>query len=166
MKLEYEWSREDLKKKLKKKRKTPNIVLLIFGVALYFYITYYGIIWPEFDTWILLLGFLIYLTVLLIIIRLSTILYVFSRLRRNDRKTDKAYGTYYIELDDETITSKINDFSITYKWKDISTFKNKKKYFFIATKEDKLGLLFTKEVIEEEKYNKLLEFVEKRIGGK
>jgi len=166
MKLEYEWSREDLKKKLKKKRQIPNLVLLVLGVALYFYVTYYGIMWAYFDTWIILVGFLIYFTLLLIIVRISTWVFVFSRLRGNDKKTQNAYGTYYIELNDETISSKINDIDITYKWEDISKFKKNKKQFFVATKKDKLGLLFTKEVIKEDEYNKLLSFVESRIGGK
>jgi len=166
MKIEYEWSRDDLKNKLKKKRQTPNLVLLILGIGLYFYVTYYGIVWAYFNTWIILAGFVIYLTALLIIIRISTWIYVFSKLRGNDRRTNKAYGTYYIELNDETISSKINDLEIIYKWEEISKFRKNKKQFFVATKKDKLGLLFSKEVLKEDDYNKLLDLVESRIGGK
>lgn len=164
MNLEYKWTREDLKEKLIRKRKTPNIVFFILGMLFFLYITYYGFILDEFDTLYLVLGFILYTVSLLILLFLITKLYVFTRLRRNDKKTSKAYGNYCIEANDETITSTINDEIISYKWKDITKFKKRKNYFFIATREDKLGLLFCKGTIEPDKYDRLIEFVNNKLS--
>lgn len=160
MKIEYEWTRQDLKKKLKQKRKLPNIIFMVLGTLFYFYITYYGfILSDEFDAKYLILGFFIYVACLVIILFLITKLYVFCKLRRNDKKTSKAYGVYNIKADRDSITSNINEEIISYKWSDVTKFKNKKSYFFLSTKEDKLGLLFNKNVLGEDKYNKLREYV-------
>lgn len=163
MKLEYEWTRENLKDKLRNKRKIPNIIFLILGILFFLYVTYYGFVLDEFDSKYLLLGFVLYTSILIILLCIITRLYIFLKLRRNDKKTHKAYGTYYIEVNDDFITSTINDEIISYDWKDITKFKKKKNSFFIATKKDKLGLLFCKSVFEEKDYNKLLEFVNNKL---
>jgi hypothetical protein len=164
MSLEYTWTRNDLKKKLKKKRVIPNIVFSVIGVVLYFYLTYYGLVGNIFDKGILLIGFLVYFTILEIILFLMTHLYVYGRLKVNDRRTSKAYGTYYIVADEKGIKSTINDTVIEYEWNKISKFKHNKKWFFRATKKDRLGLLFNSEVLGEDKYTKLLSYVSKKIN--
>ena len=40
MKFEYEWSKSDLKKELKKKRTKTNIIFLILGILMYLYVIY------------------------------------------------------------------------------------------------------------------------------
>jgi len=166
MKISYEWTREDLKKKLKKKRFVPNMFLLLNGAFWYFFFTYYAIVWKEFDTFVVLLGFLFFFTILAFSLYLMTYLYVFGRLRMNDKQTSKAYGTYYIEADKEGIKSTINDTVIYYKWEEITKFKKKKKWFFIRTKKDKVGLLFSSDVIEKDDYNKLFSYVKKSLESK
>lgn len=163
MKIEYEWTREDLKKKLDHNRKIPNIIFMILGTLFYFYVTYYGFILDEFDPKYLILGFFIYAACLVIILFLITKLYIFFKLRRNDKKTSKAYGTYYVEVDKDYIKSTINNEIISYKWDDITKFKNKKNYFFLATKKDKIGLLFCKSILKEENYNKLYKYVKDKL---
>lgn len=164
MNLEYTWTRDDLKEKLHKMRRVPNAIFLALGIAFYLYITWYGFMDEAFDAKIILLGFVVYFMGLLLVLLLSTKIYVFLNLRRNDKKTAKAYGTYYVKADDDGINSSINDEKISYKWKDISKFRKNKNTFFIATKKDQLGLLFDKHYIKEEKYNKLLNYVEERLS--
>jgi hypothetical protein len=166
MKIEYKWTRDDLAEKLSKKRLVPNIVFLIVGIFAYLFFTYYGFVLEEFDTKIIALGFFIYVTCILLLLFLITKLYIFMKLRRNDKKTDNAYGTYHIEVSDDKISSKINDEVITYEWEEITQFKHKKKYFFVATKEDSLGLLFCKDCLKDEKYQKLLEYVKRKVQQK
>lgn len=164
MNLEYTWTRDDLKNKLHKMRRVPNAIFLVLGIAFYLYVTWYGFMDEAFNAKIILLGFVIYFMCLLLLLLLTTKIYVFLNLRRNDKRTDKAYGTYYVKVDDKGINSKINDEKISYKWKDISKFKKSKNSFFLATNKDQLGLLFDKNYIKEEKYNKLLKYVEERLS--
>lgn len=164
MSLEYTWTRDNLKEKLHKMRRVPNTIFLLIGIAFYLYFTWYGFLDEACDDKVILLGFVLYFMVLILLLLLSTKMYVFLNLRRNDKKTDKAYGTYYVSADDSGINSKINDESINYKWEDVSKFKKNKNSFFIATKNDQLGLLFDKKCLSDEKYNKLLKYVEERLS--
>lgn len=164
MNLEYTWTRDDLKEKLHKMRRVPNAIFLLLGISFYLYFTWYGLTEEVFDAKVILLGFVVYFMGILLLLLLSTKIYVFLNLRRNDRKTAKAYGTYFVNVDEDGIESEINDEKISYKWKDVSTFKKSRNSFFIATKKDQLGLLFDKNYIDEENYNKLLKFVEKQLA--
>lgn len=163
MSLEYTWTRDDLKDKLHKMRRVPNAIFLVLGIAFYLFVTWYGFMDEAFDAKIILLGFIIYFMGLLLLLLLATKIYVFLNLRRNDKQTDNAYGTYYVKADEVGINSEINDEKISYKWKDISEFKKSKDSFFIATKKDRLGLLFDKKYIKEDKYDRLLNFVEEQL---
>ena len=163
--LEYTWTRDDLKNKLYKKRTVPNVIFLGLGILFYLYVTWYAFMDKACDIKILLLGFLIYFACLMAMLLLSTKMYVFLNLRRNDKKTAKAYGTYFIKVDDNGISSKINEEQISYMWKDISKFKKNKNSFFLATNKDHLGLYFDKSCIKEEQYIKLLQYVEERLSG-
>lgn len=163
MTVDCKWSRSDLKRYLYEKRKTPNIIFLVLGSCFFFYITYYGWVQDEFvDKKILLLGFAIYFIVLLAFLWLVTKIYVFVKLRRNDIKTSKAYGEYHIQADDSKIVSVVGDEEITYDWKDVSCCKFKKNYFFLATKKDKLGLCFRREVLKND-YDKLFSYVKAQL---
>lgn len=164
MNIEYNWTRDDLKEKLHKMRTVPNIIFLVLGVAFYVYFTWYAIIEEVFDNKILLLGFIVYFMILILFLLLTTKLYVAINLFRNDRKTSKAYGTYHINVDNNGINSEINEEVISYKWKDISKFKKGKNSFFIATDSDRLGLKFERNSLKEEKYDKLLKYVEEKLA--
>ena len=164
MNLEYTWTRDDLKEKLHKMRRVPNTIFLLLGVFFYVYVTWYGFMEEAFDAKVILLGFVVYFMGILLLLLLSTKIYVFLNLRRNDKKTANAYGTYYGKVDEKGIESEINDEKISYKWKDVSKFKKSRNSFFIATKKDQLGLLFDKNCIDEESYNKLLKFVENQLA--
>lgn len=164
MNLEYTWTRDDLKEKLHKMRRVPNTIFLLLGVAFYLYFTWYGLIEEAFDAKIILLGFIIYFLGILFLLLLSTKIFVFINLKRNDKKTANAYGTYYVNVDESGIESEINNEKISYKWRDVSKFKKSRNSFFIATKKDRLGLVFDKNCIDEENYKKLLKYVEKKLA--
>ena len=164
MNKEYNWGREDLKKELFKKRKKFNIICFIIIVLIYLLYISQAITMKAFDNkWLLVFG-LIFLTVVIAILHYSAKLYVFINLRRNDKKTNKAYGTYKIDANNECISVTINNQNITYKYSDINKFKKKKDLFFINTSNDKIGLTFKKYMLGENDYNELLQLVSKNIN--
>lgn len=160
MSYKYEWTKKDMKKVLKEKRKLSNIIFLIIGICLYFYITYYGFIYNEFDNFKLIIGFLVYILVLIGFLYLTTAIYVYLKLRKNNKLA--SYGTYEIKLTEDDITSSINDKKIVYKWNNIVKFKKRRNCFFIRTKEDKIGLTFRKDILKDD-YLKILNFVSKKL---
>ena len=162
MTYEYEWTRENLKEVLVKKRKKTTIITLIVGTIFYFYLTYFGFMHNYFDNIKLILGFFIYLAVIYLVLLLINFLYIRINLRRNDKRTNKAYGKYIIRMNDKQIESDFNDQKIVYKWEDISKLKVRKNYFFIRTKNDFIGLTFRKNMLKED-YDKVLEYVKKKV---
>lgn len=164
MEFEYNWNKDDLKKQLQDSRNKTNIKFLIFGILAFLYFTYYAIKLEGFDNKVILKYGVIYLFVLCLILYLSAKLYVFLSLRKNDKKTNKAYGTYKVKIDDNNIIIRINEQEIKYNYNEINKFKVKKKYFFINTKIDKIGLTFKKDVIGEVNYKEALEYIRSRIN--
>ena len=162
MTINIEWTRDDLKKVLIKKRMKSNIVIFILSFLLYLYITYYWFVYKEFDNIKLLFAFVVYLAIIMLFLYLTTKLYVHIRLKRNDKRTDMAYGKYVIKMDDEKVLSSFNNNKISYKWKDIKKFKVRRNYFFIRTATDFIGLTFRKSELKDD-YNKALEYVKSKI---
>ena len=117
-----------------------------------------------FDKLVILIGGFIFAFAFSIILWLSTKIYVSISLRKNDKKTDKAYGTYVIEATDKMISVTINEQTIAYNYKDITKFKKKRHTFFIRTADDKIGLLFKEHIIGREKYRQLLDIVSKNVS--
>lgn len=163
MKFEYNWTKDDLKKELLERRKITNIIFLIIGILLYIYVMYTGIVSNIFDNKIILLYGLIYTLILSIILFITTKLYVLYSIKKNDRNTNKAYGVYKVVLDENSITVSINNDKISYKYKDITKFKQSKHSFYIRTKEDKIGLRFNDKVLNKEDYDKLLEYMKQVV---
>ena len=162
MNLEYEWTRDDLKNVLVKKRRITTIIILIIGVAFYFYLTMFGFLNEFFDSFKLFLGFLAYFAILYLILYLINIFYINLNLKRNDKRTNKAYGKYIIKMNDRQIESDFNDQKISYKWEDISKLKIRKNYFFIRTKNDFIGLTFRKNMLKDD-YDKVLKYVKEKV---
>ena len=163
MSLEYEWTRDDLKQVLVNKRKKSTIIILVIGILFYFYLTMFGFMNEYFDSIMLLLGFFIYFAVLYLVLKLINLFYIKLNLKRNDKRTNKAYGKYIIRMNDKQIESDFNDQKIVYKWEDISKLKVRKNYFFIRTKNDFIGLTFRKNMLKED-YDKVLEYVKKKVA--
>ena len=162
MTFEYDWTREDLRKVLIKKRIPFSIIVILISIIFYGYLINFGITNEFFDNTKLIIGFLIYLIVVFIIVYLLNLFYVYRNLKRNDKRTNKAYGKYIIRMNDKQIESDFNDQKIVYKWQDISRLKIRKKYFFIRTKNDFIGLTFRKDMLKDN-YNKILEYVKKKV---
>ena len=158
MTFEYEWTREDLKKVLIKKRIPFTIIVLIISMAFYYYLIRFGLKNEFFDNTKLIVGFIIYFILVWIILYLLNIFYIYRNLKRNDKRTNKAYGKYIIRMNDKQIESDFNNQKIIYKWIDISKVKIRKKYFFIRTKNDFIGLTFRKDMLKDD-YQKILDYV-------
>lgn len=164
MSFEYNWDKEDLKKELIRKRFLSNIILFIVGILLYIYFVSEGLKLEYFDNKVIYIYGIIFVVFLIIFLFLSTKLYVFLSLRKNDKDTNCAYGTYKVRADNSKIIVKINNQSIEYNYGNITMFKKRKKYFFLKTKEDKIGLIFKRNVIGSDNYYKLLELLNKNIS--
>lgn len=163
MKLDCSWTRDDLKAYLKKKRRIPNIIFMILGTYFFFSWTKYGFLDINTDKKILWLGFVIYFFFMIFLLWVVTKLYVYLKLRRNDKKTSKAYGNYHIEANKKQISSAIGKEKFTYLWKDITSHKIRKNYFLLRTKNDKIGLCFRREILKED-YDKLLSYVKEQLS--
>lgn len=161
MTLEYEWTREDLKKVLIKKRIPFTIIVLLISIAFYFYLIFFGLTNEFFDNTKLIIGLIIYLIIVCFILYFLNLFYIYRNLKRNDKRTNKAYGKYIIRMNDKQIESDFNNQKIVYKWKDISKLKIRKKYFFIRTKNDFIGLTFRKGLLKDD-YDKALEYIKKK----
>lgn len=164
MKLDCNWTRDDLKKNLQKKRKVANIIFLLLGIFFYFYWVKYAFLDINTDKTILWLGFVIYFLFTIFLLWLVTKVYVFFKLRRNDKKTSCAYGVYHIVANKKSISSSLGDEKFSYEWKDISTCKVRRNYFFLTTKKDKIGLYFRREILKEN-YDELLSYVKKQLAS-
>ena len=163
MNIEYNWDREDLKKELYKKRKVFNIVCFIVVLLCYLLYISQSIKMEVFDNkWILVVG-LLFLAGLIAVLHYSTKLYVYLNLKKNDKKTNNAYGKYIVSADDKSISVTINNQVIKYEFSEIDKFKCKKNMFFINSKNDKLGLTFKKSKLGDN-YNLLLDMVKKNIN--
>lgn len=163
MSLEYEWNKEDLKKELIKNRSKANLVFVLLAIFLYIFLMYNGLVSKVFDNKIILLYGLVYLSIICLILFISTKLYVFMSLRKNDKKTNKAYGLYKVVLDDNSLNLSINNTNVSYNYKDITKYKKRKNYLFVCTKEDKIGIIFKKKVIGNDKYLELIKYLDNKI---
>ena len=139
-----------------------NIIFLLISIALYLLVMWSGLTSDAFDTKKILLYGLVYVVVIMAFLFVVTKIYVAYSLKKNDKKTNKAYGTYHVSLTDDSISVKINDEEITYRYQDIDKRKKRKNKYFINTKEDKLGLLFKRNLFKDD-YDKLVSTIESRI---
>ena len=163
MTFEYEWTRDDLRKVLIKKRIPFTVIVLIISMAFYYYLIRFGLKNEFFDNTKLIVGFIIYFILVWIILYLLNIFYIYRNLKRNDKRTNKAYGKYLIRMNDKQIESVFNNQKIVYKWIDISKVKIRKKYFFIRTKNDFIGLTFRKDMLKDD-YQKILDYVKEKTS--
>lgn len=147
MKVEYEWSRDDLRKELVDKRYKTNIILFVLSIVLFICFMYEGIISDAFDNLVIFIGGLVYIFLVALLLYIFTKIYVTINLKRNDKNTNKAYGKYKISADNKKIEVVINKDKFIYNYADINKIKKKKNMFIIRTKEDKIGLTFKKKLL-------------------
>lgn len=163
MKLEYNWSREDLKHELKDKRYKTNVTLFIVSIILYIWFMYTGIKSNTFDNLVILIGGLVYLFIVGLLLFIFTKIYVALNLKRNDKNTNCAYGKYIVNVNDKKIEVLINKDKYEYNLKDITKIKKSKNSFFIKTNDDKIGLTFKKKLLKDD-YEKLYEYINTKIS--
>ena len=163
MTLEYTWARDNLKQKLYKKRIKTNVIYIVLSILLFFYITYYGFVYKEFDNLWLIVGFIIYIAFISLLLFITTKLYVNNKLKHNDLKTNNAYGLYKLTINEQSISVEYNNSNISYKWCDISKIIITDKKIFLRTKNDKIGLTFYKNLFRINEYNELLSNIKEHI---
>ena len=146
--MRYEFSKKDYKKYLKYRRSTTNIIILIIGTLIYFYITYYLLFNNPFLAFIY---YILYLFILIIIILLFNELYC----KINIEKNKNIFGNYIVTIKEDKIIVNINNKTYEYLNSNIKYIKNNKRYILIKYN-NKLSLLFIKELIDSNDYRKLL----------
>lgn len=155
MKVEYGYTKSDIRKYLFKNRIINNLILLVIGIIIYLSTTY-GKISLKF-----LPLFIFVLTVVLIILN---IIYIEIYLIAMKNINYEIYGKYTLELKGGTFIVKVNNSSTTYKYNNIKSLKEHKKYFIIKLKGTKEYLTFEKKLFKKEDYDKLLETFKKKIN--
>ena len=144
--IKYEFTKKDLKKYLKIKRRKTNITFLIMGTFIYFYITYYLIFFRPIEAF---LFYGIYLIILIAVIILFDELNYLINVKKN-----KIFGNYEINIENDKIIVKIDDNKYEYLNKNIKKIKKKKHYIIIKYK-NHLSLLFMKNNLKYEDYLKI-----------
>lgn len=146
--INYTLNKKDFSYYLKQRRRLTNIIFLIFGSLIYFYITFYLIFISPFETFEF---YIIYLIILLFIILLFNQLYCYIIIKKNN-----ILGEYEVTIKQNSIEIKINNNKFNYQNKDIKKIIKKKNYILIKYK-NHLSLFFLKKLINDSDYNKLIQ---------
>lgn len=150
MKLEFNFTREELKKYLRYKRRPINFVYLIISTLLYFWINFYMIIK---DPITIILGYLILVVVLFVMVFLVNYIYFLIIYNKNK----KMLGTYSIKYNKQNFIFTINGVSNQYKYGDIKKIKNTKKYIIIYINNRIFILL--KDLFSNDNFNKFIDYI-------
>ena len=150
MKLEFNFTKEELKKYLRYKRRPINFVYLIISTLLYFWINFYMIIK---DPITIILGYLILLVVLFVMMFLVNYIYFLIIYNKNK----KMLGTYSIKSNKQNFIFTINGVSNQYKYGDIKKIKNTKKYIIIYINNRIFILL--KDLFSNDNFNKFIDYI-------
>lgn len=144
--MKYELDKKTLKKYLKYQRSKTNIIFIIIGTLIYFYITYYLILNNPFITFIY---YLLYLLILIIIILVFNELYSYIYIKKNNH----LFGNYLVTIKSDKIIIKINNNTYEYLNSNIKKIKKYKDYLVIKYN-NHIELFFIKELIGKD-YDKL-----------
>lgn len=155
MKVNYQYSKKDIKKYLFKNRLINNLILLILGVIIYICLTYKNI------SLIYLPLFILGLALILFIIN---IIYIEVYLKVMNNINYEMYGKYELELKGGQFILKVNNTSTSYKYNNIKKLKIKKNYFIVKLKNSREYLTFEKKLFSEENYNKVLDIFKSKIN--
>lgn len=148
--IKYTFTKNDFKKYLKKKRRITNLVFLIIGSLLYFYITYYLLFTNPFETFIY---YLLYLVILLVVIVFFNELYCIIYIRKNKN----ILGNYEVDIKTDKIIVKIDDSNYEYLNKNIKKVKNNKNYILIKFN-NHISLLFLKDIIDDNNFRTIKKY--------
>lgn len=148
--IKYTFTKNNFKKYLKKKRRITNLVFLIIGSLLYFYITYYLLFTNPFETFIY---YLLYLVILLVVIVFFNELYCIIYIRKNKN----ILGNYEVDIKTDKIIVKIDDSNYEYLNKNIKKVKNNKNYILIKFN-NHISLLFLKDIIDDNNFRTIKKY--------
>lgn len=148
--IKYQFTKKDFKKYLIQKRKKTNIIFLIFGSLLYFYITFYLILENPIEN---LLFYGLYLIVMIILIFIFNQLYCFINIRKNN-----ICGNYQVDIKEDKIIVNINEKKYEYLNKNIKKIIKKKNYIQIKYT-NKISLLFIKNILDSNDYQNIEKFL-------
>ena len=148
--MKYELNKKDFKKYLKYRRSSTNIIFLIIGSLLYFYITFYLLFDNPFMVFIY---YLLYLFALLVFILLFNELYSLLLIKKNHN----IFCNYEFNINKDKIIVKINNNYYEYLNSNISKIRKNKRYILIKYN-NYLVLLFIKKLIGD-KFNNLKQLI-------
>ena len=154
MKINYEYTEKDYKKFIIKSRRINNIFLFILGIVIYLYLTLNKVS---------LLYLPIFVVVLLITIILINLLYIFLYMKVNNMLNYNTYGKYILKITPNKFSLTVNKSKVDYKYNSIKKLKIKKNSFQIKFNKSRDNLIFEKRVINEDEYNKAIEYIKDRI---
>ncbi len=145
--IKYDFTKKDFKKYLKYRRSMTNIIFMIFGSLLYFYITYYLLFTNPFETFIY---YLLYLFILIILILFFNELYCLINIKKNRN----IMGKYQVNLEKDKIIITIDDKNYVYLNKEIKKIKKNKRYILIKYN-NHYSLLFIKDIMDFQDFDRI-----------
>jgi len=152
MKINYEYTRDDLKKFILKSRLKNNIILFVIGLAIYLWL---------FISKINLIYLPVVIIGLLILIYLLNKLYIFAYIKVTDMLNYNICGKYILELTPNKFSLTVNRSKTDYKYKNIKKIVEKKDIFIIKLN-NRESLTFEKKLFNETDYNKILDMFKEK----
>ena len=137
--IEYDFTKKNFKYYLKLRRRLSNIIFILLGTIIYFYITYYLIFLSPLEV---LIFYALYLLIFGIIILLFNELYCYINIKKNN-----IYGHYKIDIKNDKIIVNINNNTYEYLNTNIKKIIKNKKYILIRYN-NHLSLLFINKLID------------------
>jgi len=146
MKINYEYTRDDLKKFILKSRLKNNIILFVIGLAIYLWLSINKINLIYLP--LVIIGFII-------LIYLLNKLYIFAYMKVTDMLNYNICGKYILELTPNKFSLTVNRTKTDYKYKSIKKIVEKKDMFIVKLN-NRESLTFEKKLFNETDYNKIL----------
>lgn len=147
MKVNYEYTKKDLKKYLLRSRTVNNIVLLVIGTIIYLICSLGKVS---------LLYLPLFIIGLMLFIYLLNQLYIILYIKANDMMNNVTYGKYTLELTPNKFSLTQNKRKTDYKYNTIKKIVEHKNLFIVRFKKSREYLTFEKHLFTEEEYIKAI----------
>ena len=154
MKINYEYTKADLKNYLLKSRVINNIILFIIGIMVYLFFLLNKIS---------LIYFPFYIIGLIIILYILNILYIKAYFKVNEMMNNQMYGMYTLELTSNKFSITINKVKTDYKYNKIKKLIEKKDKFILKFNKSRESLIFEKKNFDNQEYIKVIEKFNEKI---
>lgn len=146
MKVNYEYTKSDLKHFILKSRTKNNIILFIIGLVIYVWVTLNRVS---------LVYLPIFIIALLILIFILNMIYIVAYTKVTDMLNYNICGKYLLELTPNKFSLTVNRTKTDYKYKSIKKIVEKKDSFILKLN-NRESLTFEKRLFKDEDYENMI----------